>query len=384
MAIHGTVSKGFEGVRDAFEANFRESGEVGAAFCLHVKSRKVVDLWGGVTDKPNGRRWTEHTPGVVFSTTKGATAMCALMLVEQKRLDLDAPVARYWPEFAAAGKAEIPVRMLLNHRAGLPVIDAKLTLMEVLAVRPVVEALAQQAPIWVPGSTHGYHALTYGYLVGEIVRRITGRSLGTFFRDEIAKPLDLEFWIGLPEEVHGRVARLINAPPPTDPAVLQAIATFFGPDSLPMRALSLNGALTALGPDTVFNRAEVHRSEIPAANGITTARALSRLYAACLGTVKGTRLFGKRTLDKALQIQSDGPDRVLGLHTTFGLGFMRNGPGIPLLGPNSFGHAGAGGSLGFGDPDTGVAFGYVMNQMGRGFLVDPRATRLIDAVRAAL
>jgi len=382
MQIHGTTSKGFERVRDAFEANFRENGEVGAAFSLYVKSRKVVDLWGGTTDV-DGRRWQETTPALVFSTTKGATAICALMLVDQKRLDLDAPVARYWPEFAAAGKESIPVRMLLNHRAGLPVVDAPLSRDQVLAVQPVVEALAHQAPVWPPGSRHGYHALTYGWLVGELVRRVTGQSISAFFRDAVATPLGLDFWIGLPAEVEPRVARLIPAPPP-DPALSAQMAALFGPDSLAGRALSLNGALASAPGEVIFNRPEVHRSEIPAANGITTARSLARLYAACVGTVKGTRLFGKRTLDKALAIQSDGPDAVLGLRTTFGLGFMRTGPEIQMLGPNSFGHAGAGGSLGFGDFDAGVGFGYVMNQMGSGLLIDPRAARLIGAVRDCL
>jgi len=381
--IHGTVSKGFERVRDAFEANFQSNAEVGAAFCLHVKSRKVVDLWGGTTDV-DGKRWQESTPVVVFSTTKGAAAVCAMMLVDRKQLDVDAPVARYWPEFAAGGKADMPVRMLLNHQAGLPVVDAQLSREDVLAVKPVVAALAEQTPVWPPGTQHGYHAMTYGWLVGELVRRITGKSLGTFFKEEVAGPLGLDFWIGLPADVEPRVARLVPSPPPTDPTVLAQMQAFFGPNSLAMRALTLNGALTGAPGDTPFNTPEVHRTEMPAANGITNARSLSRMYAACIGTVKGTRLFGKRTLDKALRIQSDGPDAVLGLRTTFGLGFMRTGPEIPLLGPNSFGHAGAGGSLGFGDFDAGVGFGYVMNKMGGGLLIDARAARLIGAVRDCL
>ena len=381
---YGTVSRGFERVRDAFEANFREGSELGAAFCLHVKSRKVVDLWGGVADAIANRRWTENTPALVFSTTKGATAMCALMLVDQKRLELDAPVARYWPEFAAAGKEYVPVRMLLNHRVGLPVVDAPLTRAQVLSVEPVIEALVAQAPVWPPGSRHGYHALTYGWLIGELVRRVTGKSLGTYFRDEIARPLGLEFWIGLPASEEDRVARLKGAPPQSDPAIVAQMAALMGPDTLAGRALTMNGALAGDGTDSVFNLPEVHRSEIPAANGITTARSLSRLYAACIGTMKGKRLFGKRTLDKALTIQSDAPDAVLGLRTTFGLGFMLNGPEIGLLGPGSFGHAGAGGSLGFADADSGVAFGYVMNQMGSGLLIDARAARLIQAVRDSL
>ena len=217
MAIHGTVSKGFERVRDAFEANFREGGEVGAAFCLHVKSRKVVDLWGGLTDV-KGKTWKENTPALVFSTTKGATAICAMMLVDQKRLDIDAPVAQYWPEFAARRKsrhsgadaAEPPGRTAGRRRTAARA-------HEVLEVTPIVDALAKQTPVWPPGSRHGYHALTYGWLVGEVVRRITGKTIGRFFKDEVAEPLGLDFWIGLPADVEPRVARLVTAPPPTDP-----------------------------------------------------------------------------------------------------------------------------------------------------------------------
>jgi CubicO group peptidase (beta-lactamase class C family) len=383
MTIHGTVSKGFERVREAFETNFRDGGEVGAAFCLHVKSRKVVDLWGGIADIDNNTRWKEDTAALVFSTTKGATAMCALTLVDQKRLDLDAPVARYWPEFAAAGKADVPVRMLLNHRVGLPVVDDRLTREEVLAVGPVVDALARQAPLWTPGSQHGYHALTYGWLVGELVRRVTGKSIGAYFRDEIAGPLGLDFWIGLPPELEPRVAKL-RAEPPPDPAIAAQMEAMFGPESLAGRALTMSGALAGDGFAQVYNLPEVHRSEIPAANGVTTARSLSRLYAACIGTVKGKRLFGKRTLAKACTIESDAPDAVLFLRTTFGLGFMLNGPEFPLIGPTSFGHPGAGGSLGFADAASGVAFGYVMNQMGDGLLTDPRAARLIQSVKESL
>lgn len=383
MAVHGTVAKGYERVRDAFEANFRDGGEVGAAFCLHVKSRKVVDLWGGIADPETGTRWKEDTAALVFSVTKAATAICALRLVDQGRLDLDAPVARYWPEFAAAGKADIPVRMLLNHRAGLPVVDTELTRAQVLNVAPVVDALARQAPVWAPGTQHGYHALTYGWLVGELVRRVTGKSIGAYFRDEIAVPLGLDFWIGLPESIEPRVARILPAPPP-DPALAAQLAALFGPGSLLSRALTLNGTLGGDEFGHVYNLPEVRRAEMPAVNGITTARSLSRMFAACIGTVKGMRLLGKRTLAKACTIESDAADAVLVMRTTFGLGFMLNGPEIPLLGPASFGHAGAGGALGFADAPSGVAFGYVMNQMGRGLLVDPRAARLIQSVRESL
>ncbi|MGK2949455.1 MAG: serine hydrolase domain-containing protein, partial [Acidimicrobiales bacterium] len=194
--IGGRVEPGFEGVAAAFERSFAEHGEVGAATAAYVGGRKVVDLWGGVADQATGAPYTEGSLQLVFSTTKGATAACANLLAQRGDLDIDAPVAEYWPEFAAAGKADIPVRWLLCHKAGLPYVDATLTLDEALAWDPMIRALEAQAPVWEPGTAHGYHATTYGWLVGEVVRRISGKSLGTFFREELAEPLGLEFWIG--------------------------------------------------------------------------------------------------------------------------------------------------------------------------------------------
>jgi CubicO group peptidase (beta-lactamase class C family) len=380
--VQGKVEPGFEKVREAFAQSFDDLGEVGAAFCLHLHGRKVVDVWGG--EAAPGRPWQEDTLQLVFSTTKGAAAICALALVDRGDLDLDAPVTRYWPEFAEGGKERVTVRMLLNHRAGLPTVDASLPLERVLEVTPIVEALAAQAPLWEPDEKHGYHALTYGWLVGEIVRRVSGRTLGRFFREEIADPLGLDFWIGLPEEHEARVAPLRSAPPPTDPERIAQMMAVMGPGTLGQRALTLNGSFGLIGPDNVFNTRAVHASEIPAANGITTARALSRLYAATLGELDGVTLFGRDTLESARREESLGPDACLVVETRFGLGFMLTAPEIGLLGPGTFGHAGAGGSLGFADPESGVAFGYAMNQMGAGLLIDPRAERLIDAVRACL
>jgi CubicO group peptidase (beta-lactamase class C family) len=383
--VHGKVEPGYEKVRDSFARNFEDKGEVGAAFCLYVDGRPVVDVWGGVADPDSGREWSEDTLQLVFSTTKGAAAMCAHVLVDRGELDLDAPVAKYWPEFAAEGKEQVPVRMLLNHQAGLPAVDKKLSQEEVLQVGPIVEALAEQAPFWKPGSQHGYHALTYGWLVGEIVRRVSGRPLGQFLREEIAEPLGLDLWIGLPAEHESRVAPLLNSPPPTDPAQIQQMMAVMGPGTLGGRALSMDGAFLLAGEEeNVFNTRAVHAAEMPAANGITTARSLARMYAAAIGEVDGVRLFGDDTLAAARTEQSRGPDACLVVTTRFGLGFMLNDDEIPLLGDGSFGHAGAGGSLAFADPESRVAFGYVMNQMGAGLLIDARAARLIDAVREAL
>src|SRR3954447_642232 len=231
--VEGHVEPGFEGVKDAFAANFGQHGEVGAAFALHVGGKKVVDLWGGTADVASARPYTEDSLQLVFSTTKGATAMCANLLAERGELDIDAPVATYWPEFAQAGKENIPVRWLLSHKAGPPTVDAKLTADEVFAWDPIIHALEAQAPDWEPGTAHGYHAVTYGYLVGEVVRRVSGKSLGTFFHEEFAEPLGLEFWIGLPDAEQERVAPIAGSLVPqgdVDEATRAMIEQFIGPD----------------------------------------------------------------------------------------------------------------------------------------------------------
>lgn len=383
-AIDGLVERGFGGVADAFAANFADHGEVGAGFCLHVDGRKVVDIWGGIAEAGTGRPYTEDTLQLVFSTTKGATALCANLLVQRGLLDLDAPVASYWPEFAGAGKADIPVRWLLCHKAGLPVVDAELTLEEALAWEPVIRALEVQAPVWPPGTAHGYHAVTYGYLVGEVVRRISGRSLGTFFADEVAAKLGIEFWIGLPEEQEHRVAPLVSLAQPTDPASRELYERFFGPDTLTGRALSAPSGVFAT--EGAWNRRDVHAAEVPAANGITNARSLSRLYASLIGDLPdGTpRVLSADQVDLARTPQTEGNDRVLFFETTFGLGFMTSSPFSPYGGPGGFGHAGAGGSVGFADPENGVAFGYVMNKMLQNLSGDPRTLGLLHAAYGAI
>ena len=215
--IEGATAPGFDAVREAFATNFTDGAEIGAALSVYLHGEKVVDLWGGVADPQEARPWQRDTLQAVYSTTKGATSACALLLAQRGELDLDAPVAAYWPEFAAEGKRDIPVRWLLTHQAGLPALDRPLALADALAWDPMAEALAAQRPSWIPGTEHGYHALTYGWLVGEVVRRVSGRSLGTFFRTEIAEPLGLDFWIGLPKPEEHRVARIIEPGPDTQP-----------------------------------------------------------------------------------------------------------------------------------------------------------------------
>jgi CubicO group peptidase (beta-lactamase class C family) len=387
-SIGGTVESGFEGVRAAFEANFDQHDDVGAACSAYVGGRKVVDLWGGIADVETGEPYGQETLQLVFSTTKGATAVCAHILAQRGELDLDAPVATYWPEFKQAGKEDIPVRWLLCHKAGLPYVDQELTLEEALAWDPMIAALEVQAPVWEPGTAHGYHATTYGWLVGEVVRRISGKSLGTFFADEVATPLGLEFWIGLPDEQQSRVAPLIGGiagDVPDDPAIKELIAQFMGPDTMLGKALSAPSHVFA-GEGT-WNRPDVRAAEIPAANGVTNARSLARMYAALIGEVEGGpsgSLLTPEQVAAAATCHTSGADKVIMFDTTIGLGFWTASVFAPYGGAASFGHGGAGGSVGFADPVNDIGFGYVMNKMKAGLSGDPRTRTLITALYEAV
>jgi CubicO group peptidase (beta-lactamase class C family) len=393
-SIHGSVVPGFEEVREEFAANFAQRGDVGASCAIYVDGELVVDLWGGIADPGTGRPWGQDTVGIVYSVTKGATAVLVNLLAERGDLDLDTPVAEYWPEFAAEGKAGITVAQLLSHQAGLAVPSEPLTREELLAGTPVVEVLARQKPLWEPGTAHGYHALTYGWLTGELVRRVTGRTLGTVFREEVAQPLGLDFWIGLPPDRVGSVAPLIDGVPDpgeldliTDPVVkervLQVVAAMSDPSSLFARALSTNGALPTPHAGT-WNVPAIYTAEQPAANGITNARSLARMYASCVGEVGGVRILSEKAVDQARAEQVNGPDAVTVGESRFGVGFQLSTPASPLLGAGSFGHQGAGGALGFGDVTHRVGFGYVQNQLGASMLGEPRTAALIDALGRAL
>ena len=377
MEVHGTCEPGFEAVAEAFAVNFAEHGEVGAAVCVFRRGRAVVDLWGGLADRDLGRPWERDTLQLVFSTTKGVAATCVHLLVERGVLDLDAPVARYWPEFAAQGKGEIPLRWVLSHEAGLAAVTGAVTLDDVLGWEGVVNAIAAQAPVWEPGTAHGYHARSYGWILGEVVRRVTGRSLGRFFADEIAEPFGLDFFIGLPPSELGRVARLY--PPEVDAATREVMDAFMGPDTLLGQVIS--GPSGLFGYDDMWNRPDVLAAEMPSSNGIGTARAIARMYAALIGEVDGRRLLAPATVERATEVRVSGPDHVIGLPMSFGLGFMTPPPAGP---PGSFGHAGAGGSLGLADPADGWAVGYVMNQMQLGVTGDARSSGLVAAVRASI
>jgi CubicO group peptidase (beta-lactamase class C family) len=383
---NGTTAAGFEGVRDAFDANFAKGLEIGASFSAYYRGEKVVDLWAGTADVATGRPWEEDALALVFSTTKGATAICANKLAQEGALDVDAPVARYWPEFAAGGKADIPVSFLLSHQAGLAWVDGDMSLQQALSWDPIVDALAQQVPHYPPGSQHGYHAITYGWLVGEVIRRIAGKSVGTYFHDEIATPLGLDFWIGLPESEEPRVAPLVGglADPliEEDPEVRAFVNEIMGPDTVLGKALFAPG--TAFSGPNIWNTREVHAAEVPAANGIGDARSLARMYAACIGTVDGVRILTEEQLRRATTQLTKGPNTVLlDMDIQFGLGFMLRSTFIEVGGPRAFGHFGAGGSVGWADPDADLAFGYVMNRMDLGLAGDIRSYELINACYAA-
>ncbi|MGK3201574.1 serine hydrolase domain-containing protein [Amycolatopsis sp. MEPSY49] len=402
----GYVEQGWEKVADAFRANFADHpGEIGAACSVYVAGRPVVNLWGGLADREANRPWGEDTIAQVASTTKGATAICAHLLAQRGRLDLDAPVVEYWPEFGAAGKEEIPVRWLLSHQAGLPVVDGPLTFEQACAWDPVIHALEAQKPLWEPGTQHVYHAVTYGFLVGEVVRRITGKSLGTFFAEEVAAPLGLSAWIGLPEEHEPRVARFEDAAPFTVEELLAGMIATTGldadtvtrwvesmwtPDAIQMHAGVLGGALD---PTTGYFRTRAWRAaEFPAANMVADAHSLARMYAATVSEVDGLRLLDPATVETMTAVQTDkttmygvpaGLDLPADRSFNVSLGFWRACPPLPMAGPGSFGHPGSGGSIAFGDPDAGVGFGYVTN-LWNYRPDDPRAANLAKAVRACL
>jgi CubicO group peptidase (beta-lactamase class C family) len=380
VRVDGAVAPGFELVRDTFVANFAR-GEVGASCCVYVEGRAVVDLWGGVLAPGSEEAYIERTLQVVASATKGAVAILAHRLAERGELDFDAPVAEYWPEFGeGGGKKDLPVRWLFSHQAGLVAVDEPLPMTEIYKWAPIVEALATQKPYWEPGTAHGYHALTYGWLAGEVLRRITGLSPGELLAREVAGPLGIDFWIGLPESELPRVSVLHPAPPPPPGAGMDPLAALM----VDTKGLAFKAFFVPNGLFGVINDPELFRAELPGANGIASARALARMYAACLGEVDGVRLLRPETVVAATVPRTSGVDRVIGFRSRFGLGFQLPFPERPMAGEGSFGHYGLGGSVGFANRERGFSFGYVVNQMLPGGTVDPRSKALIDATLACL
>ncbi|MET8138124.1 serine hydrolase domain-containing protein [Streptomyces sp. NPDC005251] len=384
MDVNGTVTEGFEPVREAFAGNFAALGDRGAAVTVYRDGHKVVELWGGTRDVDGTEPWQRGTAQIVRSATKGVAAAVLLLLAQRGHLDLDAPVGAYWPEYKAHGKEHTRVRHLLAHRAGVPVLDRPLSPAEAADLDLAAAAVAAQTAVWEPGAEHGYHAQTYSWLTGELVRRVTGRTIGQWIADEIARPLDLDLWVGLPEAVAGRVGRVAQVEAPSTPGGLKtrpkrAVSEAYAdPDSITRRAFA---AITPM-PDE--NDPAYRAAVLPASNGIATADGLARFYAALIGEVDGVRLFTPETVSAARTEQSAGPDRVLVVNTRFGLGYMLHGGASPLLSPGSFGHPGRGGALGFADPESGIAFGYVTNAFRTSVTADARAQALVRAVRTAV
>jgi CubicO group peptidase (beta-lactamase class C family) len=389
VRVHGTTEDGWEPVRAAFASNFSRRGDRGAALALYRHGRKVVDLWAGDADfdAAGGAPWAEDSVHIVRSAGKGVAAACLLLLHQRGQLDLDAPVGAYWPEFKARGKERVTVRQLLAHQAGVPALDTPLTPEQALDGVSGPRAVAAQAPLFPPGEAHGYHAQTYSWLLGELVLRASGRTIGRYVAEEIARPLGLDLWIGLPAGRTHRVGRIgdIAVPEPAASGGLRARPkqsvkdAYADPESLTRRAFA---AITPM-PDE--NDPAYRAGELAASSTVSDARSLARFYAALIGEVDGgQRLFVPATLTAARTAESDGPDRVLVVNTRFGLGYMLHGPASPLLGPGAFGHPGRGGSLGFADPAAGIGFGYVTNGLQKNVTADPRAQALVRAVRESI
>jgi len=373
VEIHGRCDAGFEAVRDAFAGNFAEGLELGARFAFSVEGEIIVDLWAGHADRKAEVPFDADTLTMVFSTTKAVAATMIARLVQAGKLRYNQPVAELWPEFAAQGKGGITVEQVLSHQAGLPgfvePIDPTLWYDP-----PVIAAmLAARAPMWTPGSASGYHALTVGYLVGEIYRRADGRSLGTALREDITAPAGLDLWIGLPEAEHGRVTDL--KPPSALPQ--------FGEPTDPKRAAFLS---TWAGPSG-RRGSEWREIEVPSANGHATAEALARFFGALAtdGRIGDVELLSPQMVIEAGCERIRGQDLVLPYEMSWGAGFMRNEPNF-FYGPTAttIGHSGWGGSCAFADTERRVAGAYVMNKQDVHLIGDPRSRRLIDAAYGCL
>lgn len=373
IEIHGTCAPAFEPVRDAFAQNFAERGEIGASVAVVANGEPVVNLWGGWADPARTRPWQQDTLTNVWSTTKAMTSLCAHVLMDRGELDPDAPVARYWPEFAAGGKADIPVRWIMSHRAGLAGLTEPASVEDYYDWDKITGLLAAQEPLWEPGTATGYHAITFGYLIGEVIARIAKQSPGVFFGSEIAGPLWADFHIGLPESELRRCSDLLGVRPSEDERA--AVARAYASAHPAAMAALANPALT--GDEA--NADDWRMAEIPAANGHGTALALATVF----GTlVDGSnRLVSAETLKTACTGQGRFTDLVLGFPLEFALGYALSGP-EHHYGPNpaAFGHDGFGGSAVCADPESGLAIAYVMNRMGMNLSDDPRKMAVIDGV----
>ncbi|MGE8359500.1 serine hydrolase domain-containing protein [Pseudomonas sp.] len=373
MQIQGYFDLRFEAVKDAFAALFEEPQERGAALCVQVGGETVLDIWAGTADKDGQQAWHSDTILNLFSCTKTFTAVTALQLVGEGKLELDAPVARYWPEFAAAGKERITLRHLLCHQAGLPALHELLPAEALYDWEAMTTALAAETPWWSLGEGHGYAPITYGWLVGEVLRRVEGRGPGESIVARTARPLGLDFHVGLADDEFHRVAMISRGKGNVGDAAAQRLLKVTMSDAT---ALSTRAFTNPPSIMTSTNKPEWRRMQQPAANGHGNARSLAGFYS---GLLDG-RLLESELLDELTREHCVGEDKTLLTRTRFGLGCMLDQPDVPNatygMGPRAFGHPGAGGSIGFADPERDVAFGFVINNLGPFVLMDPRAQKL--------
>lgn len=371
-------------LRPLFEENFARFGELGAAISVWQHGQPVCELHGGFCDVRREIPWTDETLVLVWSATKGIGSACLLHVLQEYGIALERPAAEFWPEFAANGKSAITLAQLLSHQAGVAAIDEPA---DVTDFDAVVRALAGQAPLWPPGSAHGYHARTFGYLLDELVRRIDGRDLGVYWREVFAEPLALDLWIGLPAELNPRVAPIYAAKAGgvAEPAEFyRALAT---PGTLTRRVFS---SPRGLGAVSAMNTSENRARSLVSLGGIGSAHALAKFYALLAhgGELEGRRFFTAATLAQMTTTLACGVDRVFGIPTAFSAGFMQDAPeNAPRLfgpSPGAFGHPGAGGSNAFADPEHDLAFAYVMNQMTLSLLPNEKSRRLVDEIYRAL
>lgn len=369
VEIHGHVAPGFEPVRDTFAENFASGAELGASFAADREGEVLVDIWAGHRDAAARLPWERDTLTTVYSTTKGIAALVCAVLVDRGALDYEAPVAQYWPEFGSNGREAVSVAMLLSHQAGLSALREPVTEPEFYEPGPLLARLLAQEPLFEPGSATGYHALTYGPLVGELVRRACGVSLGSFLQREICEPLAADFFIGLPEEEESRVAEVVTPPRESSGRRLEY------PSELSKLALANPGAK----PQTPNTRAW-RAAEVASVNGQGCAAGLARIYAALAagGALDGTKILSRATIEKGSASQVAGRDLVIGFPMDWACGWLRNFHGV-IYGPNpdAFGHSGYGGSFGFADPRARIGAGYVPNRMAANMLGDKRALHLV-------
>lgn len=379
-AVSGTVTAGFEAVADAFRASFEGMPAMGASLCIRVEGRTVVDLWGGVADARDGRPWQADTPTVVFSCTKALVGIVAAQLVAEGLLDYDAPVAHYWPEFAENGKEGVTVADALSHRAGLSAPRLDLQPGDVLDWQRMTAVLAAQEPLWAPGTGHAYHALTYGWINGEIIRRVTGKSVGQNLRERLAAPLSVDMALGQTQTLRQ---------PPAHISVDAALSQYWREQmqkpepNWPVRSMTLGHALPVdlVTADGGFNDPRLQAAEIPGAGGIASARALAAICSATVIETDGVRLLQDAEIQRMATARSFGPQvfEAPEPYCTWGLGVQLDSPARRYLTARSFGHDGAGGQVQFADPEHKVGFGFVTNwMMGPD---DSRATRILDALR---